>query len=83
MFGGSRTVRDDHLVTRQFVDVVENLTRGNEPRAGNVTHVVGVLITNIHEESLAFLDQRFEFFRGDTANTVRIALLQECRRALD
>ena len=56
MFGGSRTVRDYYLVTRQFIDVVENLTRGTEPRAGNVTPVVGVLITNIDEESLAFLD---------------------------
>ena len=39
MFLRSRTVRHDHLVARQLVNVFVKLLRRNEVRAGNVPHV--------------------------------------------
>src|SRR5215217_66378 len=40
MFGLSRTVGDNHLVTRKLVDMVENLARRDELCAGNVSDVI-------------------------------------------
>ena len=40
MFLHSRTIRDDHLVARQFVQMAQDFARGNEFRSGNVSHVV-------------------------------------------
>ena len=37
MFGLSRTVSDNHLVTRKLVDVIHDLACGDEPGAGNVS----------------------------------------------
>ena len=39
MFGLSRTVGDNHLVTRKVVQVVQDLAGRDELCAGNVSHV--------------------------------------------
>jgi hypothetical protein len=39
MFFGSRTIGNDHLVVGKLVNVIQDLARGNESRAWNVSHI--------------------------------------------
>ena len=52
MFGLSRTVGDNHLVTRKLVQVVKDLARRDELRAGNVSLVIRGLVSHVDNNRL-------------------------------
>ena len=79
MFVLSRTVSHDRLVAWKLVQVVRDLARGDEPRAGNVTDIVRRLISDIDYIRLAVLDHRVELIDRDAASAVRVSYLSASR----
>ena len=72
MFGLSRTVSDNCLVTRQVIYVVQNLAGGNQTRAGNVALVEGSLISNVNDYRRAVLHHGFQFIDRYATRTIGI-----------
>jgi hypothetical protein len=70
LFGWSRTVRDNCLVTWQLLHVVEYLTIRNKPGTSDMTCVVRGLVAHINNKRLAFVNQILQLNRGDASYIV-------------